>query len=167
MRKLSLLFVLIAAVIAGCASVSTQVTQFDPALKYPPTQNAAILLDYPTQPHVKIALIEVEGMAGGSEAELLEQARKKAQELGADAIVRLEVTSVYQPPLPVYDTWFNYPFYPRYRFSYRPFPIYPYAYTPFPFPRDDYRWAAGGNVQTLKAVAVRYQPVDADATGKN
>ena len=169
MRNLPSLFLvlLIAAVVAGCASVSSQVTLLDPALKYPPTQNVAILFDYPPQPHVKIALIEVQGIAGGSEAELLEQARKKAQALGADAIVRLEVSSIYQPPARVYDPWFDYPFYPRYRFSYRPFLIYPYAYTPFPFPGDDYRWIAGGNVQTLKAVAVKYSSADADATGKN
>ena len=169
MRKLPSLFavLLIAAVVAGCASVATQVTLLDPALKYAPTQSVTILFDYPPQPHVKIALIEAEGMAGGSEAELLEQARKKAQALGADAIVRLEVSSIYQPPMPVYDPWFDYPFYPRYRFAYRPFLIYPYAYTPFPFPRDDYRWVAGGNVQTLKAVAIKYEPGNAGATGKN
>ena len=158
MRLIPLLlgFVLIVAVVAGCASVTTRVTLLDPALKYAPTQNVAILLDYPPQPHHKIALIEVQGMAGGSEAELLEEGRIKAQALGADAIVRLEVNSVYHPPRRVYDPWFDYPFYPRYRSPYRPFPMYPYGYDQFPFRYGEYRWVGGGNVQTLKAVAIKY-----------
>ena len=162
MRKLPSLFavVLIIAALAGCASVATQVTLLDPALKYAPTQNVAILLDYPPEPHVKIALIEAQGMAGGSEAELLEDARKKAQALGADAIVRLEVHSVYQPPTRIYDPWFDYPIYSRNRYPYRPFSMFPYAYGPFPFPHNEYRWVGGGNVQTLKAVAIKYGSSD-------
>ena len=52
-------------VIAGCAAVVTQVTVFDPALKYPQTQNVAILFGYPAQPHAKIALVEAQGLPGG------------------------------------------------------------------------------------------------------
>ena len=80
---------LVIAALGGCASVATQITLLDSARQYAPTQNVVLLLDYPPQPHVKIALIEAQGMAGGSEAELLEAARKKAQALGADAVVRL------------------------------------------------------------------------------
>ena len=53
-----LLLVLAAAALAGCASVATDVTVFDQAQKFPPTDYAAILLDYPDQPYVKVALIE-------------------------------------------------------------------------------------------------------------
>ncbi|MBI4192783.1 MAG: hypothetical protein HY525_19900 [Betaproteobacteria bacterium] len=145
---------LLAAALAGCAAVATQVTLLDPAQKFAPTERVAILLDFPAQPHLKIALIEAQGMVGGSESELFEDARKKAQALGADAVVRLEVISVYQPPVRVYDPWFGYPFYPRYRYPYRPFYMFPYAYGPYP--SSEYRWVGGGNVQTLKAVAIRY-----------
>ncbi len=156
---------LLGAALAGCASVATQVTLLDPARHYEPTQNVAILLDFPPQPHVKIALIEAQGTVGGSEAELLEDARKKAQALGADAVVRLEVISVYQPPARAYDPWYGNPFYSRYRYpyAYRSLYMNPYAFGPYPY--NDYRWVGGGNVQTLKAVAIKYAATD-DGAGK-
>jgi len=162
--KLRFACTLLAAALAGCASVTTRVTVFDPAQQYAPTQNIAILLELPPQPHSKIALIEAQGTVGGGEAELYEEARRKAQALGADAIVRLEVISVYQPPVRVYDPWYGHPFYPRYRYPYRPFGYHPFGYHPFaygPFPYSEYRWVAGGDVKTLKAVAIKYAPDDA------
>ena len=131
----------------------------DPAQQYAPTQSVAVLLKLPPQPYTKIALIEAQGMMGGSEAELYEEARRKAQALGAGAIVRLEVTSVYQPPVRVYDPWYGNPFYPDYRYGYRPFGYYPFAYGPFPY--SEYRWVPGGDVKTLKAVAIKYTPARA------
>jgi hypothetical protein len=162
MRNLPSLFAFVyfAAIVAGCASVSSQVTLLDPALVYAPTQTTAILFDFPPQPHVKIALIEVQGTVGGSEAELVDEGRKKAQALGANAIVRLEVNSVYQPPDIIYNPWFGYPYYQRYRYSYRPFPVYPYVYAP-PYA---FSQVGGGNIQTLKAVAIRYIASDGDGT---
>ena len=154
--KLRFTCALLATALAGCASVTTRVTVLDLAQQYAPTQNVAVLLDFPSQPHSRIALLEAQGMVGGGEAELFEDARKKAQALGADAIVRLEVISVYQPPVRVYDPRFGNPFYSRYRYPYRPFGYYPFAYGPFPY--SEYRWVAGGDVKTLKAVAIRYTP---------
>ena len=58
-----------------------------------------------------------------------------------------------QPPVLVYDPAYANMFYPRYRYPYRSF-YYPYAYAPFPY--DGYRWVGGGEVQTLKAVAIRF-----------
>ena len=153
---------LLIAALAGCASVATHVTLLDPARQYAPTQNVVLLLDYPSRPHVKIALIEAQGMPGGSEAELLEDARKKAQALGADAVVRLEVTSVYQPPIRVYDPWYGDPFYSRYLYPDRLLFRYPYFYGPYPY--GDYHWIGGGNVQTLKAVAIKYVAADTSTT---
>ncbi|HEV2008290.1 MAG TPA: hypothetical protein VGQ88_06145, partial [Burkholderiales bacterium] len=153
---------LILAALAGCASVATHITLLDPARSYAPTQNVILLLDYPPQPHVKIALIEAQGLAGGSEAELLLDARKKAQALGADAMVRVEVTAVYQPPVRAFDPWYGNPFYSRYRYPNRAFYLYPYFYGPYPY--GDYVWIGGGNVQTLKAVAIKYTTADGGAT---
>ena len=158
----ALVTALLIAVLAGCASVATHVTPFDPARQYAPTQNVVLLLDYPPQPHVKIALIEAHGMPGGSEAELLEAARKKAEALGADAVVRLEVTSAYQPPVRVYDPWYGDPFYSRYFYPDRLLFRYPYFYGPYPY--GDYHWIGGGNVQTLKAVAIKYAAADTSTT---
>ena len=149
---------LVIAVLLGCAAATTQVTLFDPARQYSPTQNVVILLDYPEAPHVKIALIEAQGTIGGTESELLEAARKKAQALGADAIVKVELTAVYQPPLHVYDPWYGDPFFLRYGLPYRPYFLYPYAFPMYPY--SDYREVGGGNVQTLKAVAIKYARAD-------
>lgn len=158
-RKSGFVCALLAAALGGCASVATQVTLLDPAQKFTPTQNVVILLELPSRPHIKLALIEAQGTTGGGEAELLEDARKKAQALGADAIVRMEVTAVYHEPVKVYDPWYGDPFYWRHRYPYRPFFYYPYPYGPHPYgpyPYGDYRWIGGGSVQTLKAVAIRY-----------
>jgi hypothetical protein len=150
---LRLMLALTAATLAGCASVSTEVTLLDPAQNFAPTEQVAILYDYPPQPYVKVALIEAQGSVGGSESALLEDARMRARAIGADAIVRLEVTAVYYPPVPVYDP--PYAFYPRYRYyPYRTFYSPPYWYSPYPY--DGYRWIGGGDVQTLKAMAIHY-----------
>jgi hypothetical protein len=144
---------LLAAALAGCASIATEVTVLDPAQKFAPTENVLVLLDYPPPPFVKIALIEAHGGVGDSELALLEEARRRARALGADAVVRLEVSTDYQPPVRVYDPAFASTFYPRYRYPYRSFYYPPYAFPPFPY--DNYRWIPGGNVQTLKAVAIK------------
>ena len=161
MRNL-LAITLVAAAVVGCASVDTRVTVLDPAQQYAPSQNAVILLDYPSQPYVRIALIESQGTIGGSETELLEDARRKAQALGADAIVRLEVISTYQPPLQVYDPWYGKPFYPRYRYGYAYWPPYMGPYPHGPYAYSDYRWVGGGNWQMLKAVAIKYAAANND-----
>lgn len=145
---------LAAAALAGCASVATHVTVLDETHKYPPTEHVVVLFDYPPAAHVKIALIEARGTLGGSEAELLEEARDRARALGADAIVRLEVNAVYQPPVRIYDPAYGNPFYSRYRYPYRTMYFPPAGVPAYPF--DDYRWVGGGTVQTLKAVAIRY-----------
>ena len=155
LSALSLLIIALAtALLAGCASVATQVTLFDGAQQFAPTGHAVILLEYPAEPYLKIALIEAQGGVGGSEAALLEEARKRAQTLGADALVRLAVNSVYQPPVRVYDPAYSSMFYSRYRYPYRSFYPQPYAFSPYPY--DNYRWVGGGNVQSLKAVAIKY-----------
>jgi hypothetical protein len=151
-RRLAVL--LIAGALGACASPSAKVTLLDPARAYAPTQNVEILLDAPTRAHTKIALIEVQGTVGGTESQLLEQARRQARALGADAIVRLEVTTVYREPVKVYRPWYADPFYWRYTYGYRPPDFYPHLDGPYSM--NDYRWIAGGNVQTLKAVAIRY-----------
>lgn len=145
-----IIFVAVAGALVsfGCATVSTQLVLLDPSFKPAPSQRVEILLDKPRRPHVEIALIESRGLPGGGEAELLEDAREKARQIGADAIVRLEVEKTVQPPVVVYDpvlSPFLYP-YPPYR--------YPYAYPPF---YGEYRLIGGGTVYTLKTVAIKYR----------
>ena len=151
---LSAALLVVAFALGGCASVATQVTVLDPAQKFAPTANVAILMEFPSRPHVKLALIEVEGTIGGSEGVLLEEARKQAQAVGADAVVRTEVGSVHYPPVRVYDPWYADPFYWHFRYSHRPYYFYPHGYGPYPY--SDYRWVGGGSAPTLKAMAIRY-----------
>ena len=47
---------------------------------------------------------------GTSEADMLNAAREKARELGADAIVKLDTERVYNPPTAVYDPFYYDPF---------------------------------------------------------
>lgn len=142
---LSLLLVLLAA---GCATVSTEVVQLDPARNLAPTQNVEVLFEKPKRPYIEIALLESRGAVGTGEAELLNDAREKAKALGADAIVRVEAERIYHPPVAVYDPWYD-PFYwPGYRFR---------ALPPFPHPWGTYRLIDGGYTYTLKAMAIKYK----------
>jgi hypothetical protein len=139
-----------ASLLAGCASVSTKIVRLDPSLTLAPSERVEILLEKPLRPYQQIALLESRGTAGGTEAELLEDARERARSLGADAIVRLELEKVLQPPTVVYDPPFA-PFYWGY-----PFRRYPYFSPPYPF-FGEYRVVGGVTVYTLKTLAIRYR----------
>ena len=130
--------------LAACASVSTHVVELDPAQKYPPTASAEVLLQKPARPHVEIALIEA---SGGSEAEMLNDARERAKALGADAIVKTESERLYHAPVAIYDPWPDAFWYAPYR--YRHFP-------PHMYPWGTYRVVGGGYSYLLKVVAIRY-----------
>jgi len=134
---------------SGCASVSTQIVELNPAQKYPPTDSVEVLLQKPTRPHTQIALIE---SRGSSEAELLNDAREKAKVLGADAIVKLETDRIYHEPVPIYDPWYD-PFY--WSYHRRPFgPFYsPWGWGAYPYP---YRYVGGYFSYVLKTSAIRY-----------
>lgn len=144
MHVLRLLTASITLALAACASVSTHVVELKPAQKYPPTQYVEVLLEKPTRPHVEIALLESHG---GSEAEMLNDARQKAGALGADALVKLETERRFHDPVAVYDPWYD-PFYWGY---YR----HP-AFGPFIHPWGPYRMVGGGYSYVLKALAVKY-----------
>jgi hypothetical protein len=138
---------LVAPIICGCSTVSTQIVPLNPALKLAPSQRVEILLEEPRRQFTKIALLESRGMVGGSETELLEDARAKAQALGADAIVRLEVEKTVQQPVAIYDPIYS-PFFPYYS-QYR----YPFYFPPY---YGGYRMIGGGTVYTLRALAIKY-----------
>ena len=109
--------------LAACETVSTRVVELNPAQKYTPTKHVDVFLQKPDRPHAEIALIESRGQ---SEAEMLNDARDKAQQLGADAIVRTQTHTEYRPPYAVYDPWYD-PWFWGYR--YRPWsPFYPHPW---------------------------------------
>lgn len=137
--------------VSGCASVSTQVVRLDPALTLAASQSVEILFEKPRRPHREIALLESSGMVGDGEVALLEDAREKAQALGADAIVRLDLEKTIHPPVVVHDPFFS-PFYSRYH-------LYPYFHPPY---FAEYRVIPGGTVYTLKTLAIKYETTKAD-----
>lgn len=134
---------------AGCATVTTHVVRLNPAVQYPPTSSVEVLFERPSRPYVQIAMLEAEGEFGTSEVELLEDMRKRAQALGADAIVRTESERWYAPPVAVYDPWYDPFFYPRRYYG---------AFQPYGPPYGDYSLVGGGYYYTAKAIAIKYQP---------
>jgi len=145
--------VVLVAVLAGCASVTTRVVEMNPAVRYPPTSNVEVLFEPPQRPYVQIAVLEAEGVFGTGELELLEDMRERARALGADAIVRTESRQWYQPPTAIYDPMYDPFFYPR-RY---------YPYSPYAAPYGGYRWVGGGYYYTAKATAIKYQPISGSA----
>ena len=143
MKTLRILSLAAAALLGACA-VDTKVVELNPAHRYAPTQSVEVLLQKPERPYVEIALIE---SSGGSEADLLNDAREKAKALGADAIVRHETERVYHPPVALYDPRYD-PFYFGYH-RFRPYPFYGSPWGP-------YRVVGGGYTYTLKALAIKY-----------
>ena len=90
--------------LSACAT-TTSVVLLDPTKQYSPTQSVEILLKPPSKPYVEIAKLEAKGSAGQPETELLEDLREKARQIGADAIIVVDTSSVYHPPVIVYDPW--------------------------------------------------------------
>jgi hypothetical protein len=132
--------------LAACSTVSTRVVELNPAQKYPPTSHVDVFLQKPDRAHVEIALIESRGQ---SEAEMLDDAREKARQLGADAIVRTDTHAEYHPPVAVYDPWYDpWMWGPRY---YRPSPFF------YPHPWGSYRVVGGYSTYVMKAVAIKYR----------
>ena len=144
MKTLRLLLLSAALVLGACAGVSTQVVRLNPSAQFPQTSSVEVLLQKPTRPHVEIALLESRGT---SEAAMLNDAREKAAQLGANAIVRIETERIYHPPVAVYDPWID-PLWYGYH-PYRPFAIHPH-------PWGAYRMVGGGYSYVLKSTAIRY-----------
>jgi hypothetical protein len=153
MKLLRSIVLLAALLLAACATVSTKVVELKPDQKFPPTQSVEVLMQKPDRTHIEIAFIE---STGTSEADMLNDAREKARELGAHAIVRLETERIYNPPVAVYDPWYDPFFYGYYGWA-RPW-VPPYYH-----PWTQYRVVGGYYTYRLKAVAVRYTDKPASA----
>jgi hypothetical protein len=142
----------LALLLTACATVSTKVVELDPANKYPPTQRVEVLLQKPARPYVEIALLE---STGTSEADMLNDAREKARQLGADAIVRVGTERAYTPPTAVYDPFYYDPFYWGYH--------RPYFYPPPYYPWGGYQVVGGYYSYNMKSIAIRYTDKPATA----
>ena len=143
---------IVALLVSGCAS-TTSVVLLDPAKQYPASAAVQILLKAPQRAYIEIAKLESRGLIGEPEPDLLEDARKRAAAIGADAIIVIETSSVDQPPVIVLDPWPPYlPWYQdRWRgYRYWNFPP-PYAYSLGPMTLP------GGKTYTVRSIAIKYR----------
>jgi len=110
--------------ILSCTSAG--VILLDPSKSYPPTTNVELLLIEPTRPYEIIAIIEAEGVYGISTTQMMEKAREKAREIGANALFVTDNKEKYYTPQQVTN----------------------FDGTPLTIP--------GGNITQIKILAIRY-----------
>ena len=145
------------ALLFGACAATTSVVVLDPAKQYAPTASVQILMKPPDKPYVEIAKLESRGAPGEPETSLLEDARTRAQQLGADAIIVHESARIYHPPIVLYDPWPAYsPWYYEGWHGY-PFWHYPSWRYPSPFLFGPQPYALpGGNAYTVRSVAIKF-----------
>jgi len=149
MRALMVCFALL---LAGCAS-TTSVVLLDPAKQYAPAVATRIFLKPPAEPYVEIAKLESKGLPGQPETEVLEDARKRAQALGAQAVLVQDTSSFYQPPVVFEEPWpARYPWYYDRWYGYR----YLFHPPPYPFYSAEHV-LPGGLVYVVRSVAIRFE----------
>ena len=98
-------FPLYAMLLVICGCTTTSVVMLYEADKYPRTTNVAILSAAPDRPCKAIAILEATGPANTSLPDLLESMRKKAKDIGADAIMPTQDVSQRQAQGHPYDPW--------------------------------------------------------------
>lgn len=74
-------------VLTGCATPEAEI--LSKIESFPPTLRAEVLLDRPARPHKTIAILS--DVYGGTPEEVNERLARKAREIGADAIVIVNV----------------------------------------------------------------------------
>lgn len=78
------------------ACVQTDAIRLDETSRYAPSQNVAVLVEPPSQPHEVISMLESRGAVRQTLPALLESMRERARQLGADAIIPTEELSEQQ-----------------------------------------------------------------------
>ena len=145
------LALLFTALLAGCGT-TTSVVMLDPARQYAPTGSVVILLKPPDKPYVEIAKLESRGIPGEPETSVLEDARERARQIGADAIIVEESAGIYHPPVLMYDPWP--PLLPWYHDRW-----YGYPYWHFPSPYmfgPNIQSLPGGYTYTVRSIAIKF-----------
>ena len=146
----------VAVLLAACGT-TTSVVKLDPAQQYAPTENVQILLKPPDKPYLEIAKLESRGVVGEPEPQVLEDARERARELGADALIVLDVDRNYHPPVVTFDYTPWPPYLPWYVDRW-----YGYGYSHWPYsPYTAFGWQPrtipGGHAYTVRSLAIRYR----------
>jgi hypothetical protein len=103
MRIARLWFSVLIPFITGCAV--TSVAMLDDGMRYSPSANVEILSAPPIKAYKAIAILETAGAANAPLPDLLESMRRKAKEIGADAVIPTEDASQRQPQGLIYNPW--------------------------------------------------------------
>ena len=93
MMMIRIMLMMILALTLSCAS--TSVVMINSAQTYPPTENVSILFKIPERDHKIIAIVEGNGSIFNNYSQVLQKIQKKAQKIGADAIIPLAPETVY------------------------------------------------------------------------
>lgn len=88
---------------AGCAQ--TSLVMLDDTRKFAPSEGVRILDQTPNEPFEVIARLETRGSVSQGIPELLNQMRKEAQKVGADAIIPVEERQERQQQGLMYNPW--------------------------------------------------------------
>lgn len=127
MRDLPFIALLIVAaiVLSGCATTSA--VMLESGVSYPATKNVQILTEIPSRPFKKIALLETRGPVGTPITALLKSMKKKAAEIGADAVIPTQDASIHQQQGILYNPWLG-----------------------------GYQTIGGGTIPVIRGVAIKY-----------
>jgi hypothetical protein len=98
-------FALFAMLLLICGCATTSVVMLYESDKYPATTSVAILSAAPDRPCKAIAILEATGPVNTPLPDLLESMRKKAKDIGADAIMPTQDASQRQVQGHLYDPW--------------------------------------------------------------
>lgn len=98
-------FALFAMLLVICGCTTTSVVMLYESDKYPATTSVAILSAAPDRPCKAIAILEASGPVNTPLPDLLESMRKKAKDIGADAIMPTQDASQRQVKGHLYDPW--------------------------------------------------------------
>ena len=91
-----LIFLIVMLFYWGCTSVG--VNLIDQSKRYPPTKNALLLFETPDKDYEVIAIIEGKGGKYKNGSQVIESMRKKAQKVGAHALLLNNTSKQYVEP---------------------------------------------------------------------
>lgn len=100
--RIASIFVLL-SILAGCAAPQAEI--LNKTDSFAPTTNVEILLDRPARPHKTFAILE--DTSGGTPEEINGRLARKAQEIGADAIIIVSINDKTATEWLLNDPYYN------------------------------------------------------------
>lgn len=98
--KLYLLFPIV-IVTFGCVRATVELT--DPSKSYEPTEYIQLLTEKPSRPYQVIAVIKGNGSPHRKQSLVFKKIEEKAREIGAQAVIPLNSSLTYSPPMTFHE----------------------------------------------------------------